>query len=169
MEGLQAVALGGLMALGGVIVTALVTLTVQRRQATAPLRVHLFEKQLEAHTAVIRQLGVLHHAVARLMATRQVAGADPAEATRELNSVGITTMAVLDENTFFVDRTAGEAILAFVATCNRVRDGEPITIDQIGAAYGQAVATCQNVLTIPDLARETFRGIRPSIRPGRRR
>lgn len=160
MEELRGVLLGGLMALAGVIVSGLVTLALQRRQATAPLRIHLFEKQLEAHTAVIRQLGKLHLGVGRLLASRLVPGADVTGAARELNALGIETMAVLDEQTFYLDRTAGEAIIGFVALANQIRDGADVSAEQVGVEYGRAVATCQAVLSIPELANATFREAR---------
>lgn len=162
MDSIQGVAIGGLLALGGGILSALVTLTMHRRQATGPLRLHLFEKQLEAHAAVVRQLGKVHLGTAAVLATRQLTGANSErsrQAARELNDRGLEAMRVLDELGFYLDRSAGEAALRFIDTAHRVRDNGGLTAEELGVAYGQAVATCQRVLSIPELANETFREV----------
>ena len=154
---LQAVAIGGLLALGGGLLSALVTLAIQRRQATSALRLHLFMKQVDAYSAVVRRIGELHLAVVKAVAVATLVPHQRKSAFAELDPLWMATLKELNDQSFFMDRRGGTAALDFVDYVRKLSEGELPSAEEVGVVYGRAVDACHRALSIPNLAQQTYR------------
>jgi hypothetical protein len=161
VDALLGALIGALAAIAGAALSSWSGMRAQHEAANGALRLRLFEKQLEAHAAVARQLLVLRVEVTRVLATSRVNPAGRREAAKVLNHHALETQIALDEHNFYLDRTAGEAMLGFLVLTQRVRDGDDVTPDELGVAYGQVLDVLQRVMAMPELANETHRRTRP--------
>jgi hypothetical protein len=68
-------------------------------------------------------------------------------------------MSSMQRHALAIDHSAGMGIAGYLGLVKAVADGaEPMpTMEEPGARYGQAVDACHRALSIPELARETYR------------
>ena len=155
-------AITGLFTLGGLIVGSLVTLTIESRRTSGQLRVALFEKRYEGYEAVLTELSPVHDWMVQVcgnLGPKVLEGNELAEFAREAAIRTNRVTSAIQAHSLAIDRSGMEGVLAYLSLFKAAaEDGVPLpTIQELGERFGMAIDACHRSLSIPDLARATYR------------
>lgn len=157
-----AAALGGVLALVGVVVGALVTLWIERRRTAGQIRVALFERRYDGYAAVVAPLSELQDWMVQVcgnLGPQVLTGGDLATFAKEGAPRTNRVTSAMQANSLALDKRGASGILGYLAMVEAIavgRDALP-TLEVLGERFGQAIAACHESLSIPVLAQETYR------------
>jgi hypothetical protein len=164
-------ALGGLYALAGVILGGLVAIAVEARRTSGQMRAYLFERRFEGYGAVIAELSDLNDWMIQIAGNVAAGAWNPGLQTnfRNESAARVNRVAtVMQRHALAIDQSGAIGVLGYLGMVKAAGEGtQPMpSIDVLGTRFGQAVDACHRALSIPELARETYR---QSARLGGRR
>ena len=159
---LQAAALAGLLTLAGAIVGALVTVAIESRRMSRELRVALFHRRFEGYAAVVSALSNLHDWMIQACAPRPLRPLTEAEAQQFHNESVQLVNAVasaVQTNALALDQGGMRGITSYLGLVKAVADREIAVPSgrEIGERFGDSINACHQSLSIPHLARSTYR------------
>jgi hypothetical protein len=135
------------------------------------MRAYLFERRFEGYGAVIAEMSDLNDWMIQIAGNVAAGMWNPAlQATfRDESAARVNRVTgVMQRHALAIDQSGAIGVLSYLGMVKAAAEGtEPMpSMEILGTRFGQAVDACHRALSIPELARETYR---ESARLGGRR